>query len=86
MKAETVVILTHELLGKISPFICDKTDLYCLSCRFSPYDFHRNGTFSHCGVDAFSLLKTTDGWKSTGTMYTFERTGCEDHPLGPLEK
>lgn len=28
---------------------------------WTKYDFYRNGQFSHCGVDAFSLLKTTEG-------------------------
>lgn len=50
---------------------------------WAEYDFHRNGQFSHCGVDAFSLFKTADGWKIAGTTYTVEPTGCEESPLGP---
>ncbi len=23
---------------------------------WTPYDFHRSGNFSHCGIDAFSLV------------------------------
>ncbi len=52
---------------------------------WTPYDFHRNGEFSHCGIDAFSLIKTADGWKIAGTIYTVEPTGCTPSPLGPLE-
>jgi hypothetical protein len=47
------------------------------------YDFHNNGTFSHCGIDAFSLVKTDDGWKIAIAMWTVERTGCLPSPLGP---
>ena len=36
------------------------------------YDFFRNNTFSHTGVDAFSLIKTESGWKIAGTIYTVE--------------
>ena len=36
------------------------------------YDFYRNGQFSHTGVDAFSLIKTYEGWKIAGTLYTVE--------------
>jgi hypothetical protein len=46
------------------------------------YDFHGNGTFSHCGVDAFNLVKTDEGWKIAGAMWTVERTGCAPSPLG----
>lgn len=50
---------------------------------WTEYDFHRDGQFSHCGVDAFSLFKTDDGWKIAGTIYTVEPTGCTESPLGP---
>lgn len=50
---------------------------------WAPYDFHRNGNFSHCGIDAFSLLKTTEGWKIAGIVYTVEPTGCKESPLRP---
>ena len=50
---------------------------------WTAYDFHVGGAFSHCGVDAFSLFKTADGWKIAGTTYTVEPTGCPESPLGP---
>ena len=53
---------------------------------WTKYDFHRNGTFSRCGVDAFDLVRTPDGWKIAGAMYTVEPTGCAPSPLGPLKK
>ena len=49
------------------------------------YDFHRDGEFSHCGIDAFQLVRTNDGWKIAGGTYTVERTGCPESPLGPPE-
>jgi hypothetical protein len=53
---------------------------------WTKYDFHREGKFSHCGVDAFNLIKTPQGWKISGIFYTVEKEGCEESPLGPLEK
>lgn len=53
---------------------------------WTKYDFHREGKFSHCGVDAFNLIKTPDGWKISGIFYTVEKEGCEESPLGPPAK
>jgi hypothetical protein len=49
---------------------------------WAPYDFHNNGSFSHCGYDSFSLLKTAAGWKITYISDTRETEGCVN-PLGP---
>jgi hypothetical protein len=43
------------------------------------YEFLRDGKFGHCGIDSFSLLKTTDGWKIAAITYTSETTGCPGH-------
>jgi hypothetical protein len=53
---------------------------------WTKYDFHREGKFSHCGVDAFNLIKTQEGWKISGIFYTVEKEGCEESPLGPPRK
>lgn len=50
---------------------------------WTKYDFHREGKFSHCGVDSFNLIKTPEGWKISGIIYTVEKEGCEESPLGP---
>jgi hypothetical protein len=50
----------------------------------APYDFWIDGKFSHCGVDAFQLIKTDEGWKIAGGVYTVE-AACEPSPLGPLK-
>lgn len=51
---------------------------------WTPYDFWIDGKLSHCGVDAFDLIKTGDGWKIAGGAYTIERE-CPPSPLGPLK-
>ena len=53
---------------------------------WADYDFHRNGEFSHCGVDSFNLLKTALGWKIAAISDTRETTGCAPSPLGPPAK
>lgn len=40
------------------------------------YDFYAGPTFSHCGYDAFQLLKTAQGWKILQVADTFRREGC----------
>jgi hypothetical protein len=52
---------------------------------WAPYDFWRDGKFSHCGIDAFDLIKTDEGWKIAGGTYTLEST-CAPSPLGPLKQ
>ena len=53
---------------------------------WTPYDLFIDGEFSHCGIDNFSLLKTEEGWKITGIVYSMEPDGCAASPLGPLQK
>jgi hypothetical protein len=50
---------------------------------WTPYDFHRDGKFSHCGIDAFDLVRTAEGWRLAGGVYTMETEGCAPSPLGP---
>jgi hypothetical protein len=51
----------------------------------APYDFWIDGKFSHCGTDAFDLIKTEEGWKLAGGVYTIE-SKCEPSPLGALKQ
>ena len=39
---------------------------------WAPYEFEVNGKFSHCGVDAFSLIRIDGAWKIAGIVYTVE--------------
>jgi len=47
------------------------------------YDFYRDGRFSNCGVDSFDLIKTSEGWKISGGIYTVEHTDCPEAPMAP---
>ena len=40
------------------------------------YTFHLNDKFSHCGVDAFMLLKVGGEWKITHLADSRRTTGC----------
>lgn len=41
------------------------------------YDFYFSNTFSHCGTDAFTLLKAPNGgWRIMMIADTFQREGC----------
>ncbi len=54
-----------------------------LALVWTPYDFFVNGAFSHCGVDAFTLVRAGDRWRIASILYTVEREGCAPGPLGP---
>jgi hypothetical protein len=56
-----------------------------LASVWTPYDFHLDGEFSHCGIDAFDLMKIEGRWKITGGSYTVEREDCPPSPLGPVK-
>lgn len=51
---------------------------------WTPYDFHNNGVFSHCGVNTFSMIKDEDSWIITGVVFSVRSEDCEESPLGPL--
>jgi ketosteroid isomerase-like protein len=44
------------------------------------YAFFVDGEFSHCGVDAFQLFRSADGWKIFHVADTQRREGCEMPP------
>ena len=51
-----------------------------LAAVWTEYDFYAGPNFSHCGVDAFQLAKTADGWKIVQLADTRQRTGCARAP------
>jgi hypothetical protein len=55
-----------------------------LATVWAPYDFHVDGRRTHCGVDAFALVRGPDGWRIASITYTVEPTGCPESPLGAL--
>jgi hypothetical protein len=44
------------------------------------YDFYAGERFSHCGVDAFHLARTVDGWRIVQLADTRRREGCPGRP------
>jgi len=51
-----------------------------LAVVWADYSLYVGTRFSHCGVDAFQLVKTTAGWKIFALADTRRRTGCPDTP------
>ena len=47
-----------------------------LATVWAEYTFRVNDTISHCGVDAFQLVRTGDGWKILFVSDTRRTTGC----------
>jgi hypothetical protein len=49
-----------------------------------PYDIYIDGRWSHCGIDAFTLLRVAGTWKVASLFYTVEQPpACQKHPAGP---
>ncbi len=44
---------------------------------FGRYTFHVGEKFSHCGANAFHLLRTETGWKIANATSTLEFTNCD---------
>ena len=51
---------------------------------WTQYDFHIDGDFSHGGIDIFNLVKTEEGWKIAGALYSVEPDGAGKNPEGPV--
>jgi len=57
-----------------------------LAAVWAPYDFYRDGRFSHCGVDAFQLVRVEGTWRVQSLVSnTLQPPECEKHPDGPPE-
>lgn len=48
-----------------------------LATAWTPYNLFVDGEFSHCGVDAFTMVRTDDGWKILQLVDTRTRSGCD---------
>ena len=48
------------------------------------YTFSLGSEFSHCGVDAFQLVRTADGWKISMLADTRRKDGCETAGKGKV--
>ena len=49
-----------------------------LATVWTEYAFYAGSKFSHCGVDAFQLARTSDGWRIIVLTDTRRRDGCRD--------
>ena len=47
-----------------------------LASVWTKYAFYAGKQFSHCGVDAFQLFKSADGWKIIQLADTRQKEGC----------
>jgi len=43
---------------------------------WTPYEFWADGKSSHCGIDAFDLMKDKGVWKIANAMWTVEPDAC----------
>lgn len=48
-----------------------------LAMVWAPYKFYVGDKFSHCGVDAFQLVKVNNEWKIQYLIDTRRRQGCD---------
>jgi len=52
-----------------------------------PYDLYRGDTWSHCGVDTFTMMKSEGRWRVAALIYTIEQPpACRKHPAGPPKR
>ena len=47
-----------------------------LASVWTPYKFYLGDKFSHCGVNFFQLMKTTEGWKIIYIVDTRRKDNC----------
>ena len=45
---------------------------------WTPYRFELNGVFSHCGANAFTLVKTDNGWKIIHLIDSRRKASCKE--------
>lgn len=53
-----------------------------LAVAWTPYNFFADGEFSHCGVNAFTMMRVEDGWKILQIVDTRTREGCDPSRRG----
>jgi hypothetical protein len=47
-----------------------------LACIWAPAKFYVGAQFDHCGVDAFQLIRTANGWKVFSLVHTARKDNC----------
>lgn len=55
-----------------------------LAVVWMPYDLYRDGQWSHCGVDAFTMVRLESGWRIATMAWSVDQPPvCQRHPAGP---
>ncbi len=84
---QTPRVLTPEAFAKLAaetkaPYIERMFDVEVrvsgdLATVWGRYDFHVGEKLTNCGINAFQLIRTADGWKIIHITSTIETKGCE---------
>ena len=76
--SEFISFISHEAKGNADERITIETVKVdgALAMVWASYKFYYKGQFSHCGVDAFMLVNTQQGWKIQYLVDTRRKTGC----------
>lgn len=53
-----------------------------LATAWTPYNLFVDDDFSHCGVDAFQMVRTAEGWRILQLTDTRTREGCDSERRG----
>ena len=53
-----------------------------LAVAWTPYNFFADGEFSHCGVNAFTMMRSEDGWQILQIVDTRAAEGCDPSRRG----
>ena len=53
-----------------------------LATAWMHYAFYLDGELHHCGVNAFQLVRTADGWEAFSIADTSREEGCDGPPDG----
>jgi RNase P/RNase MRP subunit POP5 len=51
-----------------------------IATLWAPYDFHLGERLSHCGTDAFHLVREASGWQVTAVLYSAVPPPCDGPP------
>jgi hypothetical protein len=55
-----------------------------LAVVWMPYDLYLDGQWSHCGVDAFTMVRLESGWRIASMAWSVDQPPvCQRHPNGP---
>lgn len=71
------MLASGRYLIEEKPFRTEITLHGDIAIAWVPYTISIGGVFSHCGIDVFTFLRTSSGWKIVSLAYSIEPDGCE---------